>query len=208
MYIILIAGGILFLFLFLVWLLTKKNSDGIERSSLNELSKVRDKLTPVIKNISQVLINLKRKSKDNSKFIIISRFMEEIVNFEEIIPGIVTSYRKSSEFLRGKEGRINSEISSLQIKLKNATGDNAKEMYKKTLEEKQHTLEEMTGITSNLDECESKLHFILSSLQRIEAIIEASELKDQMSDEETRDLNQNVEAFSESIRDISKLMKL
>lgn len=205
---ILIVGGIILLLSFLVGLLSKKNTDELESSSLNELNKVRDKLTPVIKNISQVLINLKRKSKDNSKFVIISRFMEEIVNFEEIIPGIVTNYRKSSEFLRGKEGRINSEISSLQIKLKNATGDNAKEMYQKTLEEKQHTLEEMTGIKSNLDECESKLHFILSSLQRIEAIIEASELKDQMGDEETRDLNQNVEAFSESIRDISKLMEL
>ena len=205
---ILILGGILFLISFLAGLLSKKNSDELENNTLKELNKVRDKLTPVIKNISQVLINLKRKSKDNSKFVIISRFMEEVVDFETIIPGIVASYRKSSEFLRGKEGRINSEISSLQNKLRSASGDNAKEMYQKALEEKQRTLEEMTGIKSNLDECESKLHFILSSLQRIEAIIEASELKEQMSDEETRDLNQNVEAFSESIRDISKLMEL
>jgi hypothetical protein len=205
---ILILGGILFLISSLIGLLSKKYSDESESSSLKELYKVRDKLTPVIKNISQILTNLKKRSKDNSKFMIISRFMEEILDFEAIIPGIVANYRKSSEFLRGKEGRIKSEISSLQNKLRSVSGDNAKETYQKALEEKQRTLEEMTGIKSNLDECESKLHFILSSLQRIEAIIEASELKEQMSDEEIRDLNQNVEAFSESIRDISKLMDL
>lgn len=203
--IVIIGGGILFIFSFLVGLLSKKSSKAIGSSSLSELCKVRDKLTPVIKNIDQVLTNLKQKSRDNNKYIIISRFMEEVVNFETIVPDIVASYRKSSEFLRGKEGRIKSEISSLQNKLRNASGDNAKETYQKALEEKQRTLEEMNGIKSNLDECESKLHFILSSLQRIEAIIEAAELKEQMSDEDTIDLNQNVEAFSESVRDISKV---
>lgn len=206
--IILGLGGILFFFSFLVGLLSGKNSEELGSSSLNELCKVRDKLTPIIKNIDHVLTNLKRKSTDNSKYVIISRFMEEVVNFEAVIPDIVASYRKSSEFLRGKEGKIKSEISMLQNKLRNASGDSAKETYQKALEEKQRTLEELAGIKSNLDECESKLHFILSSLQRIEAIIEASELKEQMSEEENRDLNQNVEAFSESIRDISKLMEL
>jgi len=206
--IILGLGGVLFFFSFLVGLLSGKNSEALGSSNLNELCKVRDKLTPINKNIDQVLTNLKRKSTDNSKYLIISRFMEEVVNFEAVIPDIVASYRKSSEFLRGKEGKIKSEISMLQNKLRNVSGDNAKETYQKALEEKQRTLEELDGIKSNLDECESKLHFILSSLQRIEAIIEASELKEQMSEEENRDLNQNIEAFSESIRDISKLMEL
>ncbi|AEV70447.1 hypothetical protein [Acetivibrio clariflavus] len=206
--IILGLGGILFLLSSIASLLSGKNSEVLEGSNLDELCKVRDKLTPLIKDINRVLTNLKRRAKDNSKYMIISRFMEEIVNFETIIPDIVASYRKSSEFLRGKDGKIKSEISMLQNKLRNASGDSAKETYQKTLEEKQRTLEELAGIKSNLDECESKLHFILSSLQRIEAIIEASELKEQMSDEETRDLNQNVEAFSESVKDISKMMEL
>jgi len=207
-FMILGIGGVLFLLSSVIGLITGKNGETVGSRSLNELSKVRDKLTPVIKNISRVLTDIKRKAKDNSKYMIVSKFTDEIVNFETIIPDIVSSYRKSSEFLRSREGKIKSEISSLQLKLKNASGDNAKETYRKALEEKQRTLEEMDGIKNNLDECESKLHFILSSLQRIEAIIEASELKEQMSDEETRELNQNVEAFSESVRDISKLMEL
>lgn len=205
--IILGLGGILFLLSFVIGLLSDKSSKEVG-SSFNELSKVRDKLTPVIKNIDQVLANLKRKAKDNSKYMIISKFMEEIVSFETVVPEIVESYRKSYEFLRGKEGRIKSEISSLQNKLRSASGDSAKQTYQKALEEKQHTLEELDDIKGNLDECESKLHFILSSLQRIESIIEASELKEQISDDEISALNQNIESFSESVREISKLMKL
>lgn len=205
-----VLGAILLGFSILYSLIFKKNSDTIDESSfdLKELSKVRDNLTPVIKNIINVLNSLKKKSQDNSKFMIISRFMDEIVDFEETIPQIVHSYRKGAEFLRTRDGRINSEVKSLQDKLRNATGDNAKAMYQKALEEKQQTLDEMRSIKSNLDECESKLHFILSALQRIETIIESSELMEKMSEEETQDLNQNVEAFSESIRDISRLMKL
>lgn len=205
-----VIGAILLFFSILYNLVSKKNSQMLDESNseLKELNKVRDKLTPVISNIIKVLTSLKQKSQDNSKFMIVSRFMEEIVDFEETIPQIVKSYRKGAEFLRGKDGRINSEIRSLQDKLRNATGDSAKEMYQKALDEKQQTLNEMISIKSNLDECESKLHFILSALQRIDTIIESSELKEAMSDEATRELNQNVEAFSESIRDISKLMKL
>lgn len=206
---VIVMGVILLFFSVLYRLVSKSNSDYAENSlDLKELSKVRDNLTPVIKNIVQVLTRLKKKSQDNSKFVIISRFMEEIVNFEYVIPEIVKSYRKGAEFLRGKDGRINSEIKTLQNKLRNASGDNAKAMYQKALDEKQQTLDEMMSIKSNLDECESKLHFILSALQRIETIIESSELKEKMSEEETQDLNQNVEAFSESIKDISKLMNL
>ncbi len=205
-----VMGAILLVFSILYGLIFKKNAEAIDESSfdLKELNKVRDNLTPVIKNIINVLNNLKQKSQDNSKFMIISRFMDEIVDFEETIPQIVRSYRKGAEFLHARDGRINSEVKSLQDKLRNATGDNAKAMYQKALDEKQQTLNEMLGIRSNLDECESKLHFILSALQRIETIIESSELQEKMSEEETQDLNQNVEAFSESIRDISKLMEL
>ena len=131
--------------------------------------------------------------------------MEEILDFEAIIPGIVANYRKSSEFLRGKEGRIKSEISSLQNKLRSVSGDNAKETPESPWGEAAY-FRKMTGIKSNLDECESKLHFILSSLQRIEAIIEASNWKEQMSDEEIES-KPECEAFSKH-RDISKLMDL
>lgn len=206
---VIVMGVILLFFSVLYRLIFKSNSDFDENTiDLKELSKVRDNLTPVIRSIVQVLTSLKKKSQDNDRFVIISRFMEEIVNFEEIIPEIVKSYRKGAEFLHGRDGRINSEVKTLQDKLRNATGDNAKAMYQKALDEKQQTLDEMMGIKGNLDECESKLHFILSALQRIETIIESSELKEKMSEEDTQDLNQNVEAFSESIKDISKLMDL
>lgn len=206
---ILVVGGILLLFSILKGLFSKKNSDVFgESDELKELNKVHDNLTPIIKNIIKVLTSLKQKTKGNSKFVIVSRFMGEIVNFEQVIPEIVKSYRKSAQFLRGKDGRMNSEIRSLQDKLKNASGDNARDTYQKALDEKQQTINEMAEIKRNLEECESKLHFILSSLQRIETIIESSELKEKMSDEDTQDLNQNVEAFSESIMEISQLMKL
>lgn len=208
----LILGIIMFLFSVFYALAFERGSKDREEeygmNNINQLFKVNDSLTPVIKKIVLSLRNLKKKSSENARFMIVERFMEDIVNFEHMIPKLVNSYRKAYGFVRGKDVLISNEIKNIQYKLQRSEGEKAKDIYNKALDEKKQTLEEIKEIKNTLDECESKLYFILSSLQKIETIIEGSELKDMASEEDNENISQQMEIFSESIRDVVKLMKL
>jgi len=186
----------------------ESSQENLNESEMHKLAHERnDNLTPVIEKIISSLQNIKEKSKNDSKFLIITKFMDEISTFEEMIPKLIKSYRSGSSFLRERRYQIQTEIQNIEYKLSSTTGI-AKETYEKTLAEKQQTMNEMTAIQNSLDDCESKLHYILSTLQKIEAIIAASELNDVVSDEDAQNISQQLEVFSSSIKDVVKLMKI
>ena len=184
------------------------SSVGFDKTEILKLVyETHDNLTPIIKELIDSLTNLKQKSQINSKFLIVSKFTDEICNFEQMIPNLVRSYRKGAKFLKDKAYQITTEIKNVEYKLNTSTGV-TKETYEKVLEEKRQTLKEMQDIQDTLDQCESKLHYILSTLEKIEATVESSDLKDTITDEDTENINQQLESFSESIKDVVKLMKL
>ena len=60
----------------------------------------------------------------------------------------------------------------------------------------------MEKIRSILDENESRLHYILGTLQKIQVIIEADGLDDGVNNEDMNDLNVHLETFSENLKNI------
>ena len=186
----------------------KAETTETNEAELNRLAnETQDNLTPIIRGLISLLKNLKGKSRDNLKFLFVSNFLDEIYNFEQMIPKLVNNYRKGSSFLKEKKYLVSNEIKNLEYKLIASIGI-ARTTYEKALEEKRQTLNEMQGIEDTLDEFESKLHYILSTLEKIETTVESSDLKDEVTDEEAQNINQQLEAFSDSIKDVVKLMKL
>jgi len=203
-------GGIVLSFslLYSVFFATQTSQQQLNETEMIKLANERiDNLTPIIEKIITSLQNIKEKSKTDSKFLIITKFMDEISSFEEMIPKLIKSYRIGSAFLRDRRYQIETEIKNIEYKLPSITGV-ARETYEKTLVEKQQTMNEMTDIQNSLDECESKLHYILSTLEKIEAIMASSELNDAVSDQDAQDIGQQLEVFSSSIKDVVKLMKI
>jgi len=199
---------LLFSVLYSLFFTERYSKDQLNEEDMKKLANERiDNLTPILKNIIASLHSIKEKSKNESKFLIITRFMDEISGFEEIMPNLIESYRTGSAFLREHRYPIQMEINNIVYKLPSSTGI-AKETYEKALAEKQQTMNEMTDIQNSLEGCESKLHYILSTLQKIEAIMASSELNDAISDEDAQDISQQLEVFSSSIKDVVKLMKI
>jgi hypothetical protein len=150
---------------------------------------------------------LKLKSKENKKYLIISKFMDEIVEFEKVLPTLVENYKRGKNYLDENGALIEAEVKDIEKKF-NSAGGEAKVIYEKALNEKHQALNEIEDIKSSVNETESKLAYMLSTLQKIEACIESSELEDALNDEDTVNLNSNLEVFSETIKDTINKMKI
>jgi hypothetical protein len=166
----------------------------------------RDRLTPVIEKLGIAINNI--KFFDSNKYQFISKFMTEVAVLEELIPNLVMSYRKGVRFLANRDAQATTDIKSLEMKLNSGISENARQTYKKAISEKKQILSELQHIRNNLDDCESKLYYLLSTLEKIETIIYSDELSDSLSDQASKDVNQQLEILSESVRDIAKAMKL
>ncbi|HEY9062883.1 MAG TPA: hypothetical protein VIO64_20665 [Pseudobacteroides sp.] len=166
----------------------------------------RDRLSPIIEKLGVVLGNIKLL--DRGKYQFIAKFMSEIAVFEELIPNLVMSYRKGIRFLASRDAQATTDIKSLEMKLNSGVSESARQTYGKAISEKKQILSELKHIRNNLDDCESKLYYILSTLEKIETIIYSDELRDNISDETSKNINQQLEIFSGSVRDIAKVMKL
>jgi hypothetical protein len=166
----------------------------------------RDRLTPVIEKLGIAINNI--KFFDSNKYKFISKFMTEVAVLEELIPNLIMSYRKGARFLANRDAQATTDIKSLEMKLNSGISENARQTYKKAILEKKQILSELQHIRNNLDDCESKLYYLLSTLEKIETIIYSDELSDSLSDQASKDVNQQLEILSESVRDIAKAMKL
>jgi hypothetical protein len=157
--------------------------------------------------IEKAIKILKAKSKENKKYLIISKFMDEIEEFEQVLPMLVENYKRGKSYLEKNGALIESEVKAIEKKCEKAKGE-AKTIYEKALNEKRLTLNEIENIKASVDETESKFEYMLSTLQKIEAYIESSELGDALNDEDAVNLNSNLEIFSETIKDTIKKMKI
>ena len=210
-----LIGGFVFLFAATYSVLFSEEEPQIEEYQIKEANnndlrrlayESKDRLTPIIDKIGIVLSSI--KSFDSDKYLFISRFMSEAASFEELIPNLVASYRKASRFLQNRDAQTSTDIKSLEMKLNSAKSESVRLTYEKALSEKRQILDELKHIRNNLDDCESKLYYILSTLEKIETIIFSDELNDTMSDEASKNINQQLEIFSGSVKDIAKVMKL
>ncbi|HBY19411.1 MAG TPA: hypothetical protein DEG71_00040 [Clostridiales bacterium] len=175
---------------------------------LRELaSQKHDNLTPIIKKLVDTMERLKHKSQNNSKFLFVSKLVDDICDFERIIPILVENYRQGAKFLKQRSYKLSIEINNIESNLNSSTGT-VKETYAKTLAEKKQANNEMHDIQNTLNECESKLHYILSTLQKIEATVESSDIKDNNTDQEMQEVSTQLEVFSESVKDVVTLMKI
>lgn len=165
-----------------------------------------DEVNNVVHRINKSIRYIKSRTEDNSRLTIVSRFMDEINEFEDAIPELVEDYKRGLGFIQ-KNNTITKEILSLEKKVTIVKGT-AREIYQKALNEKRSTLQEIENIKTYLDESESKLHYILSTLQKIEAIVEATEFEHELSDEDMGNLNTHLETFSESLKGVIHSMKL
>ena len=185
-----------------------KSPNEYDAKHLRELaSQKHDNLTPIIKKLVDTMERLKHKSQNNSKFLFVSKLVDDICDFERIIPILVENYRQGTKFLKQRSYKLSIEISNIEANLNSSTGT-AKETYTKTLAEKKQANIEMHDIQNTLNECESKLHYILSTLQKIEATVESSDIKDNNTDQEIQEVSTQLEVFSESVKDVVTLMKI
>jgi len=150
--------------------------------------------------INIYLKRIKSKAKKNVNFLLISKFMDEIVEFEKVFPKLVDNYKRGENYLANNNVLIQKEIKQLEKKLLNSSGQ-TKEMYEKALEEKNTTLSEVNNIRVSMDETESKLNYFLSTLQKIEASMESVEVGQALTDQETTDFTNEFEAFSDVIKE-------
>jgi len=206
-----LIGGVVFLFAATYSVLFSEDEESqIQETDYNDLRRLaydsRDRLTPIINKLGIVLKSI--KSFDKDKYLFIRRFMSEIASFEELIPNLVASYRKGSMFLQNRDAQTSTDIKSLEMKLNSGISESIRLTYEKALLEKKQTQAELQHIRNNLDDCESKLYYILSTLEKIETIIYSDELRDNISDEASKNINQQLEIFSESVKEITKVMKL
>lgn len=165
-----------------------------------------DDINNLVHRINKSIRYIKSRTEDISRLTIVSRFMGEMDEFEDAIPDLVEDYKRGLGFIQ-KNNTIPKEILDLEKKV-TVVKDTARETYQKALNEKHLTLQEIENIKMYLEESESKLHYILSTLQKIEAIVEATEFEQELSDEDMGNLNTNLETFSESLKGVIHSMKL
>ncbi len=165
-----------------------------------------DEMNELVKKINDSSKALKTRSKNNTNLLLVSEFMDTIDEFENAIPELIKDYKKGLEYTH-KNVTIQEEVSELEKKAVTAKGS-AKQIYEKALIEKRTTINEIDNINSSLEEGESRLHLMLSTLQKIEAIVEVTELDEELSDEDANSLNLHLESFSENLKDVIRSIKL
>ncbi len=183
----------------------RQSSENIEYKFVKASSS--DSVDDIANKIKGVIKKIKAKAEDETKFMVVSRFMSEINEFEVTIPKLVSAYKRGKKYIDENIHAVNREMGEIEHKYNSSSGA-AKEIYEKTLREKQATVAEIENIKSNLDETESKMYYIFTTLQKIETTIESVELKDTLSDKEVSDLNGQLELFSSGFKDIVNSMKL
>lgn len=165
-----------------------------------------DEMNKLVEKINDSVKALKARSKDNTGLLLISEFMDTIDEFEDAIPELIKDYKTGLEFTY-KNMSIRDEIFELEKKAIKSKGS-AKQIYEKALIEKRTTINEIENINNSLEESESRLHLMLSTLQKIQAIVEVTELDDELSDEDATNLNTHLESFSENLKDVMRSIKL
>lgn len=165
-----------------------------------------DNIDLTVNRIYKLIKSIKAKSREDVKLTVVEKFMDEIDRFENIIPEIVDDYRRGMDFIRNNSC-IQDEIRGIELKISRTKGA-SRDIYEKTLNEKLLTMQEIEKLKASLEESESRLHYILSILQKIEAIIEASGMDDVLNDDDTSNLNTHLETFSESLKGVLGSMKL
>lgn len=188
-------------------LFNKSNTD--ERPAFMEDSFTyirKDDIERIAERINKLIRSIKSRSRENERLTIVARFMSELDEFEDAVPELAANYKKSFAYAQ-RSASIEQELDELERKAVKAKGS-ARQIYEKALNEKRLTLHEIQNIKSSLDESESRLHYILSTLQKIEAIVEAAGLNDELSDDDMESLNTHLETFSESLKDVISSMKL
>lgn len=165
-----------------------------------------DEMNDLVEKINDSVKTLRSRSKDNSRLLLISQFMDTIDEFEDAIPELIKDYRKGLAYTHNNL-TIQEEVAELEKKAAKAKGS-AKQIYEKALIEKRTTVNEIENINNSLEESESRLHLMLSTLQKIQAIVEVTELDDELSDEDATSLNTHLESFSENLKDVIRTIKL
>ncbi len=165
-----------------------------------------EEINELVEKINDSIKALKDRSKDNRSLLLISQFMDTIDEFEDAIPELIKDYKKGLAFIHNNL-TFQEEVNELEKKAVRAKGS-AKQIYEKALIEKRITINEIENINNSLEESESRLHLMLSTLQKIQAIVEVTELDNELSDENATNLNTHLESFSENLKDVIRSIKL
>jgi len=184
------------------------NNDGTHQGIQRDinLKNKYENMNSLVEKINDSIKLLKSRSKDNSRLFLISKFMDTIIEFEDAIPDLMKDYKRGTAFTY-KNSSIHEEIIELEKKVMKAKGS-AKQIYEKALNEKRTTTQEIENINNSLEESESRLYYMLSTLQKIEAIVEVTELDAELSDEDATSLNTHLETFSENLKDVIRSIRL
>ncbi|MCX7748716.1 MAG: hypothetical protein N2645_17800 [Clostridia bacterium] len=204
-----IFTGVILFFSFVYTDMFKRPQRKMEFKNLDNVVSMRGSyaISSIISKINNSISVIKEKSQNDMKFRIVSRFINEINEFERTIPKLTEAYKRAQYYTSGKTPLLEYEINEIVRKMFN-TSETAKKTYEKALKEKQAALLEIERIKAYLDETESKLYYIASILQKIEAIIESAEINERLTDEDLCKLNTQLETFSESLKDILKSIRL
>jgi hypothetical protein len=173
----------------------------------NDISGRYYEVCSIANSIKKSLRTIKIKSKQEPRLLIVHRFLKEIEEFNNVIPKLVRSYRKGLIYISGRNTLVFAEIKDIERKLINSKGI-IRYNYKKALNEKRAASQEMDSIKVSLSECESRLYYILGTVQKIEAIIEATRLSEGLGEKDATNLNNYMSTFSEDFKDIVKTMRL
>lgn len=179
---------------------------GGKSNSRSETKNRLDNTNSVVREINDSIKSIKTKSRQNDNYLFISKFFEDIEEFENVIPSLVEDYKDGLEYINKNSG-ISKDIDRLKEKIASAKGKTS-DTYEKALQEKLITLHEMDNIKSYLEESESRLQYILGTLQKTEAIMASSELNSSLNDEDATNLNYHMESFSDNFKSVIKSIKL
>lgn len=173
---------------------------GIEMGANNGKNSQIDNLE---RDIMKSIGNL--KSIEAGKYASITDYMVEISRFETMVPELVKRYIEGADFVFANFSNVEGQITMIQEKISNETNQKVISILKNTLNEKNETLREIMNMQENIKEWESQLMLISSTLERIEAMIRTGELTNGLSDEETRNVNEQLAVFSECVKNVSKV---
>lgn len=149
-------------------------------------------------DIYSKLRKIKSLSKDNKNYSLVLRFLTEINKFEEILPILYTSYKKAAKYVLKNESKLKHEIKALKTKIRKSKG-NSYDIYMKSLEEHKQSYLEIKKINEKISEIESKIYYISSIFHKVITIIDSNEIFGKLTDSEIKEMNTELEVFSENI---------
>lgn len=199
---ILVLFSTLYYYLFIIDKEQSLNNQNNKTHNIIELLTHRqDRLNPILTKIISSLYNLKKL--DQYKFQAIADKMYEIIEFEKIIPAIVESYRKASDFTNCREDVISSEIIKLEKRLSETTNKSVQQSISNAIFQKKETREEIYAMLHYMEECESNLEYIFSCLENIETTIENAGISEHLTINIQEKIQEQFKVFTNAIRNIS-----